>query len=180
LALLDLALYAAVEGLSAKRDIEKKGALFLLNALFNTPVKLDYTPRGKPFLKGSDYHISISHSHDKLVIIADAKTPTGVDIELVTDKVVRIRSKFLNREELRSAGTNVEKLIIYWACKEALYKINDLEKIDFVAHLKVEDFELNEQGLLTGEIRVEHFHKKYLLKYEKLEDYMLVYILNEI
>ncbi|MGZ3883892.1 MAG: 4'-phosphopantetheinyl transferase family protein [Bacteroidia bacterium] len=180
LALLDLALYAAQEGLSAKRDIERNGTLFLLKALLNEPVELAYNAEGKPYLAGSGLHISISHSHDRLAVIADTRGPTGIDIEQIRDKVLRIRTKFLNRKELKCAGDNVEKLITYWACKEALYKINSLRNIDFVAHLQVDDFEMAGKGILQGAVRVEDFHKKYRLHYEKLEDYMLVYVLDEI
>jgi phosphopantetheinyl transferase len=140
---------------------------------------MDYDPVGKPFLTGESTHISVSHSHDKLAIMCDCKAPTGVDIEQVRDKVLRIKHKFLNKKELKCANDNVEKLITYWACKEALYKINGLEKIDFVTHLAVDDFEMRESGTVTGTVRVENFHKKYLLHYEKLEDYVLVYVLNE-
>jgi 4'-phosphopantetheinyl transferase len=179
LALLNLALFAEKEALTVKREIEKRGAVFLLKNVLNKPCVLEYTPGGKPYLKDEAIHISISHSHQMLAIICDTATPTGVDIEQIRDKVIRIRRKFLNKKELACAGENVEKLITYWACKETLYKINDLPRIDFVKHLAVEDFEMKDQGIVTGEVRVEHFHKKYRLQYEKLEDYMLVYVLNE-
>ena len=180
LATLDLPDFAAKNGLLAKRDIEKNGTQFLLNMLFNEVVELEYNSLGKPLIKGKSEHISISHSHDKLAIIVNAVTETGVDIEQIRDKVLKIKNKFLSADELKAANDSVEKLIIYWACKEALYKIYGLKEVEFIAHLHIENFDLKESGTIKGRIKMENFDKKYLLHYEKVEDYMLVYILNEI
>ncbi len=179
-ATLDLAEFAVKNELSAKRDIERNGTYFLLNIVFNEPVDVEYTSLGKPFIKGRKSHISISHSHDKLAIIVDSKAETGIDIELIRDKVLKIKNKFLSKSELISANDNIEKLIIYWSCKETLYKIYGLKEVEFIANLRVEDFILENHGTLKGEIKMGNFHKKYLLHYEKLEDYILVYVLNEI
>jgi 4'-phosphopantetheinyl transferase len=177
---LQLPDFAKVNQLSSKRDIEKKGSLFLLEKLFNKPVKLCYTELGKPYVEGDQGHISISHSHDKLAIIKNKQEATGVDIELIRDKVLKIRDKFLSEKELEETGTNVEKLIVYWATKEALYKLFGLKDVEFAKHLQVKNFELEAIGQIEGRIRLESFDKKYLLHYEKMEDYMLVYVLNEI
>lgn len=180
LAILHLPDYAEITGLSEKREIEKGGTLFLLEKLMGKPVELCYTPVGKPYLANESCHISISHSHDKLVIVLNTETTTGVDIELIRDKVLRIKHKFLSAEELKDAGEDAEKLIIYWACKEALYKLYGKKEVDFIAHLYIHPFVKNATGTLTGEINLTSFRKKIKLHYEKIEDYMLVYTLDEI
>jgi len=106
--------------------------------------------------------------------------PTGIDIELIRDKVLKIQDKFLSDDEIRDAENNVDKLILYWGAKETLFKLYGLKEIVFADHLFIHDFELKNQGLLTAEIRLETFHKKLSLHYEKLEDYMLVYVLEEL
>ncbi len=177
---LQLPDFAALQGLSAKRDIEKIGTAFLLEKLFNETVELLYTEEGKPFIKGKNTNISITHSYDKLAIIRNDKFETGIDVELIRDKVLKIKTKFLCKVELQDAENNVEKLILYWAAKETLYKMYGYIKVDFVAHLLIEKFELGISGNLIGEIRLENFYKKVKMHYEKLEDYVLVYALNEI
>jgi phosphopantetheinyl transferase len=172
--------YSTVMGLSEKRGIEKGGTLFLLEKLMAKPVNLCYTTEGKPYLENESSHISISHSHNKLVIVLNSESETGVDIELIRDKVLKIKHKFLTAAELIDAGEDVEKLIIYWACKEALYKLYGKKEVDFIAHLYIHPFEKNASGSLTGEINLTSFRKKIKLHYEKIEDYMLVYTLNEI
>ena len=180
LAQLQLPDFAVLNGLIAKRDIEKNGTVFLLEKLFDEGVELLYTKEGKPFLKDKNTHISITHSYDKLAIIRNDKFPTGIDVELIRNKVLKIKTKFLCKSELKDADDNVEKLIVYWAAKETLYKMYGFIKVDFVAHLLIQYFELKNTGNLIGEIRLENFYKKVKMHYEKSEDYVLVYALNEI
>ena len=180
LGILHLPDFTAFTGISAKRELEKKGTAFLLEKLFNKVVELSYNKEGKPEIQKENCHISISHSHDKLVIMCNPQSPTGVDIELIRDKVLKIKDKFLSQVELKEAADNVDKLIIYWAAKEALYKLHSFKEVEFIKHLFIHPFELKTQGRLVGEIRLESFNKKLRLHYEKLEDYMLVYILEEI
>jgi phosphopantetheinyl transferase (holo-ACP synthase) len=180
LGLLHLPDYSVFTGITAKRELEKGATAFLLEKLFGNAVHLSYNTEGKPFLKSEKCHISISHSHDKLVIICNTKYDTGVDVELIRDKVLKIKDKFLSQVELDEAKENVEKLIIYWAAKETLYKVYGLKEVEFAKHLFVHPFELKTQGQISGEINLESFRKKFNLHYEKLEDYMLVYVLNEL
>jgi len=175
--LLDLQAFAASRGLIAKRDTEKAGALYLLKELLNnTPVELGYSATNKPFLTGRPEHISISHSHDKLAIICNTKSNTGIDIELIRDKVQKIRHKFLNEQELAFAQNDVEKLITYWAAKETLYKVYGLKEMDFKLNLFVDDFS---GDTLTGHIKAKGLDKKYTLANERVDEYKLVYVLNE-
>lgn len=180
LGLLHLPDYSELTGITAKRELEKNATSFLLEKLFNKPVRLSYNQEGKPELKEEKCHISISHSHDKLVIICNTKHDTGIDVELIRDKVLKIKDKFLSVSELNEAKDNIEKLIIYWAAKETLYKVYGLKEVEFAKHLYVHPFELKQQGRLVGAINLESFQKKFNLHYEKLEDYMLVYVLDEL
>lgn len=175
LGMLHLPDFTVFTDISSKRELEKKGTAFLLEKLFNKEVLLSYNTHGKPEVENENCHISISHSHDKLVIMCNQQSPTGIDIELIRDKVLKIKDKFLSKAELKDAGENTNKLIIYWAAKEALFKYYSLKEVEFIKHLFIQPFELKTEGILVGEIRLESFNKKLDLHYEKLEDYMLVY-----
>ncbi len=178
--LIHLPDYSAITEITAKRELEKNATAFLLEKLFNKTVELSYNEEGKPELKDETCHISISHSHDKLVILCNKNCQTGVDIELIRDKVLKIKDKFLSEKELKEAKDNVEKLIICWAAKEALYKLYGLKEVEFAKHLFVHPFQLNQEGALLGEINLDSFRKKFNLHYEKLDDYMLVYVIDEL
>jgi 4'-phosphopantetheinyl transferase len=177
---LDLAVFSKKENIRKKRDVEKAGTRFLLEQLFNKKtIRLEYTVNNKPYLKAEHCHISISHSHDKLVIIINPRENTGIDIELIRDKVKNIQNKFLNAEELNFAKDNTEALIKLWAAKEAIYKAYGLKELDFKENIFIDKFEKIEENFY-GKISLENFKKKYLLSCRKIENYILVYILNEV
>jgi 4'-phosphopantetheinyl transferase len=176
--LLDLKAFSAQNNVQIKRQQEKAGTRFVLQKLLGTSdFELLYTPENKPFLAGSTDHISISHSHDKLVIIVNNKQNTGIDIELLRDKVLKIRHKFMNVNEAAFAGEDIEKLIAVWASKEAMYKCFGLKNLDFKENLSVEDFD---GGLILGKIETKDAIKRFELVKEKIEDYVMVYILKEL
>lgn len=178
--LLDLKAFAMHENLSAKREIETKGKEYLANYLLGDNCIIAYDDKGKPYLSGDLRHISISHSHDKLAIIVNENEATGIDIELIRDKVLKIKHKFLTNEELLEANDDVEKLLIYWAAKETLYKIYGLKEVDFIAHLFVKPFTKHNLGTIIGEINLPNFKETFELNYQILEDYVLVYASNKI
>lgn len=178
--LLNLKDFAAQENLSAKRDIELKGREYLIKQLINNDCQTAYDDKGKPYLVGDCRHISISHSHDMLAVIVNDQESTGIDIELIRDKVLRIKHKFLTVKELIDANDDVEKLLIYWAAKETLYKIYGLKEVDFIANLFVKPFTKHKLGLINGEINLSNFKETFELNYQLLDDYVLVYALNKI
>ncbi len=178
--LLDLKTFAVSNNLTAKRDIEAKGRDLLIKMLIDEDSVIIYDDKGKPHLTNDPRHISISHSHDKLTIIINEKEATGIDIELIRDKVLKIKHKFLTESELADADDNVEKLLIYWAAKETLYKIYGLKEVDFIANLFVNPFTKHNLGTIIGEIRLPGFKEKFELNYQLIDEYVLVYALTKI
>jgi 4'-phosphopantetheinyl transferase len=74
----------------------------------------------------------------------------------------------------------IEKLLIYWAAKETLYKIYGLKEVDFIEHLFVKPFTKHNLGTIIGEIKLPNFTESFDLNYQIIEDYVLVYALNKI
>jgi phosphopantetheinyl transferase len=160
------------------RAIEKAGSLYVLKKLLeNDDIEVLYSQEGKPFLKNRPEHISISHSHAKLVVCINKTENTGVDIELIRDKVQLIQHKFLNEDEKIKANNDVEKLIIYWAAKETLYKLHGLKGLDFIKNISIQNFGETE---IIGKITNKQIEKTFLLGWEKVDNYILAYSLNEI
>lgn len=178
LGLLDLRAFSEQRQLLAKREQERAGTKFLLAQLFGgTAPGLAYTEHNKPYLPGRAEHISISHSHDRLAIILNREKSTGIDIELIRDKVRAVKHKFLNAQEALFAGQDSAVLIAIWAAKEAMYKFHGTKGLDFKAHLSVEDFD---GSVIFGKIETEDYHKRFHLIKEEVGEYMMVYILDEI
>ena len=179
--LLNLKLYASTPiDNNNKRDIERKGAHYLLNYLLNKQTDLIYDENGKPHLANDSRHISISHSYDKLAVIINDYEETGIDIEIIRDKILNIKPKFLIDSELQDAEDDVEKLMIYWGAKECLYKIYGIKTIDYKHNLLIQPFIKQEAGCINGTIHLNNTVKTFEIKYLKIEDYMLVYISKEL
>lgn len=178
--LLNLNAFSTEYNLTAKREIETQGKNYLINKLLDKEIKIKYDDKGKPYLAEDNRHISISHSHDKLAIIINEQESTGIDVELIRDKVLKIKHKFLSDSELKDANDNVEKLLIYWAAKETLYKIYGLKEVDFIEHLFVKPFTKHNLGTIIGIITLPNVNETFHLNYQLLDDYVLVYALNKI
>jgi 4'-phosphopantetheinyl transferase len=177
LGLLDLADFSRSRNMVSRREIEKAGTRFILSELLGAPFELCYTDHNKPYLKGRPEKISVSHSHDKLTVLTNTREETGVDVELLREKVLKIRHKFLNARESAFAGADIERLITIWAAKEAMYKAHGRKQVDFSRHLAVEPFSGED---LRGSLAAGGTSRQFSMKRERLGDYILVYILNEI
>ncbi len=55
----------------------------------------------KPFLENEAWHFSLSHCGDYAAAIVSRDKRVGVDVELVSEKVARVKHKFLTEEELQ-------------------------------------------------------------------------------
>ena len=178
--LLNLEEFANQYNLTAKREIETQGKNFLINKLLGKEIEIKYDDKGKPYLAKDNRHISISHSHNKLAIIVNEQESTGIDIELIRDKVLKIKHKFLSDSELKDADDNVEKLLIYWAAKETLYKIYGLKEVGFIEHLFVKPFTKHNLGTIIGTIALPNVNETFHLNYQLIDDYVLAYAFNKI
>ncbi|MDQ3190154.1 MAG: 4'-phosphopantetheinyl transferase superfamily protein [Bacteroidota bacterium] len=154
----------------------------LLKEMLGRQFQIIYTKTGKPFLKNSSLKISISHTDKFAALVINRKEETGIDIEKVSNKVERIKNKFLNSSELENIGNSeyLEKLHVYWGAKESLYKVYGEKELIFKENLMIAPFEYLNSGTITGKIKKDDSHKNYLLKYEKVQGYVLVYVLEEI
>lgn len=178
--ILNLTEYSVVYPTNTNREKEVAGKNYLLQHLVGDISKLTYDDKGKPYLADDTRHISISHSHDRLVIILNDREETGIDIELIREKVLKIKHKFLKKVELADANDDVEKLLIYWAAKESLYKIYGLKEVDFVHHLYVKPFIKELSGTIIGEIKLLKSHHLFELNYQIIDNYVLVYATKKI
>lgn len=105
----------------------------------------------KPYLLNEAYHFSISHCGDYAAAIVSSTSRVGIDVELVTDRVVKIAKKFLHEEEqkmfnLQSSMFNIQQLTLLWSCKEAMFKWWGNGEVDFSAMMRIELFELVTKG----------------------------------
>jgi phosphopantetheinyl transferase len=96
----------------------------------------------KPFLANEAFHFSISHCGDYAAAIVSKKKRVGIDIEIPSPKVERIKNKFLSEMELiqctRELPTiDYRLLTLLWSAKEAVFKWYGDGGVDFSEHIQL-------------------------------------------
>lgn len=106
----------------------------------------------KPFLENEAYHFSISHCDDFAAAIVSKDKRVGIDIETVSERVRRVKDKFINNIEagiLQQYENHVSELMkftLIWSCKEAMFKWYGDGLMDFRKHMQL-------QAIYSDEIR---------------------------
>ena len=120
----------------------------------------------KPFLPGEEYHFSISHCGDFAAAIVSKDKRVGIDVEIPTEKILRIQDKFLSEEEKKMFGVRSQEsgvltpdsqlptpsaaeglpqaqpdsrlLTLLWSAKESVFKWYGDGGVDFKQHIRLE------------------------------------------
>lgn len=82
--------------------------------------------QGKPLFRG--YHVSISHTEGYAALILSKKSEVAVDIEYMSDRVERIASKFLRKDE---RADSLDAKLVHWCAKETVFKLFSEENLLF-------------------------------------------------
>jgi 4'-phosphopantetheinyl transferase len=89
---------------------------------------LTYNQYGKPFLTNGKGFISLTHSKNLVGLVYNLHNSTGIDIQYHADKIINIKSKFVNNKELEYIKdglptSELAYLHYLWCCKEAIFKV---------------------------------------------------------
>ena len=140
----------------------------------------------KPYLPNEAYHFSISHCGDYAAAIVSSTQRVGVDVELVTHRVNKIRHKFLHPSELSNwdieAMEEQEKfrtLTLLWSAKEAMFKWWGRGDIDFSECMQVEKNTLKSSGILNARFQKDKFTASLELHYQLTNELSLVWVNND-
>ncbi len=141
---------------------------------------ISYDQYGKPHLDNGAGHISVAHSGMYSALITSETKAVGVDIEALHSKIFKIAHKFLSDEELNyKFNTNTtESLYIIWCAKEAMYKLYGGKGLSFKEHMHVEPFAFSGSGEVTGYIKTKGTSRGFRLFYESIDNYLLVYTID--
>ncbi len=160
-----------------KRKLEFLNIRVGLNFMLGEDVFILYNSQGKPYIADSRYNISISHSKNMLALAMHPTRLVGIDVEFYSDKVQKIYKRFLSQPEQEElyGDKDLEKLMMAWSAKEAMYKVIGKEAVDFARQLRIFPFSKNE----SGEIEAEHVpsQKRFSLNYFTTSEYLFVYCL---
>ena len=139
---------------------------------FSIPFKgIGREETGKPYLLGSDAHISISHSFPIASAILHLHKPCGIDMERPREKHQKVQTKYINEAEKKHKNDLMD-LCAIWCAKEVVYKIFGRKFLSFKDEIKV-SFESD--AVMLGEITKKGHEKTYRISYEWVRGYLLAY-----
>ena len=119
---------------------------YLLPELFEDfPLKdIQVADTRKPYLEKEQYHFSISHCGNYAAALVSDRHRVGVDIELVTPRIVSISHKFLHDDEKAFLSDweqlpkiHLELTTVMWSAKESIYKWFGEGQLDFRNHMQL-------------------------------------------
>lgn len=168
--------------LSMKSELHQRGFLsvrHLLKEAGYSDADLYYNGNGKPHLTDGK-HISITHSFIfSAIVISDVEV--GIDIEKNREKIKIIQHKFVNFEKgfIHKNDNYIQQLTVIWGAKESLYKIYPFGGLTFKNDIDITSFKIADKKTI-GAIHVKGWNKKYAIFFEQLENFTLVYALDNL
>ncbi len=160
-----------------KRRQEWLATRLLLRTLFDKDTPVAYHPNGAPYLPDEARYISISHTDGYVAVLLQSSPFAGIDIERTTDRVLRVRHKFMSHEEAAALDPahDREHLLLHWCAKETLFKMIGQEEVDFRRHLHIMPFSYAETGtFIARESRTPRM-RAFELAYQVTPDFIWVW-----
>ena len=149
----------------------------LLTELLEKRTDISYNTNRKPILSNHSSNITISHSRNFVVIILSASYYPGVDVEYISDRVAKVKHKFLNNRELEWCK-NIEQMTACWSAKEAVFKIFE-KNLDF-HDMEIAPFIVSSNGgSFKATILKPRKQGSYSVKYRVIENDILTYTLSK-
>lgn len=160
-----------------KRRQEWLASRVLLKELAGEELLIAYHDDGAPYLPDSSLSLSISHTNGYAAVLLQKQESAGIDIEYHSNRVLKIRSRFMSSKEDASVCPDheVEHLLVHWCAKEALFKMIRQRDVDFIEHLHVEPFVYAGSGQIKAVETRTGDALSYTLRYEVRPDFVLVY-----
>ena len=129
--------------------------------------ELTHNADGKPLLEG--YHLSISHTKGYVALIISKQREVAVDIEYVSDRVRRIASKFLRKDE---RAQDTLEMLVHWCGKETIYKLFSSQNLGY-KEMRVKPFDVNSDWFC--QIENMRKHRSVNVDFEVAIDFVLTY-----
>lgn len=162
-----------------KRHLHWLGSRVLLRTLLNTKNYIDVQldENNKPYLVNFPYEFSISHSNDYAAVIIYKGKKVGIDIEKISEKILRIKNKFMSADELAFINPHqeIEQLYVCWCIKESLFKLYGKGNLPFIEGIKIQEFELNKDQTIHAKIIKAEYLQEFKINYSQINEYMLTW-----
>ena len=149
----------------------------LLQEFVDSSVYIAYHANGVPYLVNSSLFISISHTKGYVTVLLQEHSAVGIDIEYCSNRIQKIRARFMNEEEERTLDKKyeTEHLLLHWCAKEALFKMIRQNEVDFREHLHVKPFTYDSEGCFCVQETRTDKREKFNMRFCVQSDFVVVY-----
>lgn len=160
-----------------KRKQEWLAVRVLLKELLGEEKRIVYLPSGKPCLEDGSACISFSHTSGYVAVAIHPSAEVGVDIEQYGIRVQRLASRFVRDDEQVSvaSGDEIYALLLHWSAKETMFKLMEEDAVDFLEHMRIFPFTLQESGQMEAQEFRSSKEQKFLIHYDTHPDYVLTF-----
>ncbi len=144
---------------------------------------ISFNHANKPFSVNKDVHFSISHCGNYAATIINLSNRVGIDIEIPTNKILKIAPKFLHQLEIENLQIPmhlhtpklIHQLTLLWSCKEAVFKWCGNGQINFSEMIRIQPFSLADNGIIKVNF------KQYILtiEYKMFENLCLAWVVDK-
>lgn len=167
---------------SKHRQDEQLTVRAMLRNVCGPDVYVEHTDVGKPILVNCDKSISISHSKSHVVIILSDNCNLGIDIERISNRILKLSSRIALPKELTlnfdalSIDEKTKYLTALWTIKEAVYKsLVNQENIDLLTDIVASPTNLCELPLEV-EVKIKGYDNSVVAHCSEFEGNILTYI----
>lgn len=165
-----------------QKRLEWLSSRLCLKTLLNIRRKVESlnTAQGKPYLSDNSHYISYSHSTQYAAAVASKNGDVAVDIEMFKkNRSPEIAKMFMDKYELATFEKDKNMLLFFliWSAKETLFKAYGKRGVYLKEniHINVEDFDLKQNGKVSGYVQYENYERYYEIVYEIFSDFILTY-----
>ncbi|MFT2010033.1 4'-phosphopantetheinyl transferase family protein [Pontibacter sp. 13R65] len=148
----------------------------LLQQFTEAPLVLCRNEYGKPYFEHSNLHISITHSPQLAAVILSAAHNVGIDIELISQKALRVADRFLADSEKNCTAGDGTTTCVYWSAKETLYKMYSKRNLIFKENIRLTPSDA--ENMLLGLVETASFSKTYEVYYQNFDNHILTYCID--
>lgn len=118
-------------------------------------------------------YISISHSDSLVAIVWNSDFEIAVDIEEIGERIIRISKRAFSEKELEFANNNLINLHLMWGVKECVYKLAEVQGLEFKSQIHIYPFSENEK--IKAELYHQGVTRKFLCDYQIVENHCLTW-----
>ena len=163
---------------SERRKAEWLAVRVLLKVLTGRELTISYRESGAPFLADIPLYISISHTKGYATVLLSPQQPVGIDIEYRSERIHRIKSRFLNETDVELQGTKLstDDLLVCWSAKETAFKMLELQTADFQTDIHIIDFKpVEANGVITVRESITPQLSVFRINYSITPDFVVTY-----